>query len=65
MLLFPAAVAARGADKALRRTHSSGDRTPPPVLNEAFAALFGFERHLMGVVDLPVGLSLLAVVRRA
>jgi len=64
MFLFPAAVAARAADKALRRTHSTGDGTPPAILNEIFAAVFGFERHLLSVVDLPVGLSLLAVVRR-
>jgi SAM-dependent methyltransferase len=64
MLLFPAAVAARVADKVLRRTQSTGDGMLPGPLNEIFAAMFGFERHLLGVVDLPVGLSLLAVVRR-
>jgi SAM-dependent methyltransferase len=64
MFLFPAAVLARAADKLFRRTRSTGDGTPPGVLNEAFAAVFGFERHLLGVIDFPVGLSLLAVVRR-
>jgi SAM-dependent methyltransferase len=64
MLLFPAAVLARAADKIFRRAHSTGDGTPPAALNEAFAAVFGFERHLLGVMDFPVGLSLLAVVRR-
>jgi SAM-dependent methyltransferase len=64
MFLFPAAVLARASDKILRRTHSTGDGMPPAALNEAFAAVFGFERHLLGVMDFPVGLSLLAVVRR-
>jgi SAM-dependent methyltransferase len=63
MLLFPAAVAARIADKALRRPQSSGDALPPGTLNEIFAGIFGFESHLLGWTNLPVGLSLLAVVR--
>jgi SAM-dependent methyltransferase len=64
MFLFPAAVLARASDKILRRTHSSGDGLLPAPLNETFAAIFGFERHLLGVMDFPIGLSLLAVVRR-
>ncbi len=63
MFLFPAALAARVADKALRRPQSSGDALPPAALNEMFAGIFGFESHLLGWTNLPVGLSLLAVIR--
>jgi SAM-dependent methyltransferase len=64
MFLFPAAVLARAADKMLRRRHSSGDGLPPALLNEVFASVFGAERHFLGMMNFPVGLSLLAIIRR-
>jgi SAM-dependent methyltransferase len=64
MFLFPAAILARAADKALRRKQSSGDGLPPAGLNEVFAGVFGAERHLLGRMNFPFGLSLLAVIRR-
>jgi hypothetical protein len=36
---------------------------PPALLNEIFAAVFGAERLMVPHCDLPVGLSLLAVLR--
>jgi SAM-dependent methyltransferase len=67
MFLFPAALIMRGADALARRLwgrhKSSGTATLPYLLNQAFAAIFGAERFLIGRVNLPVGLSLLAVAR--
>lgn len=62
--LFPAAAAARLLDKALskdRESASSGSDIPPGVANAAMKALFRSERHVLGQIDLPVGLGLLAV----
>ncbi len=61
MALFPAAVLARGADRLLRRRTASGTKPLPGPVNEGFARLFGLEARLLGRVNLPFGLSLLAV----
>jgi SAM-dependent methyltransferase len=59
-LLFPAAVAERLASKA--RGKDDADLTlPSPPLNAALERAFAAERHLIGRVPLPVGLSLFAV----
>lgn len=63
MFLFPAAVLARGVDRLLDRRQASGNGIPPAALNEVFAAMFGAERWVLPYCDLPVGLSLLAVLR--
>jgi SAM-dependent methyltransferase len=65
MLLFPAALCARLADRLLRRRRSSGNAMPPVVLNEILAAIFGMEHYVIQVMNLPIGLSLLAVLRAA
>jgi len=68
MFLFPAALLMRGADalaQRLGRRKASGTATLPYLLNEAFAAIFGAERFFIGRMRLPIGLSLLAVVRAA
>jgi len=36
---------------------------PPRILNEMFAAIFSAERHVLNHINLPIGLSLLAVLR--
>lgn len=64
VLLFPAAVAARVYDRVARPSRSTGDEALPRLPNEILAFLFGLERHLIGLMNFPVGLSLLAVVRR-
>lgn len=61
--LLPLALVARWLDKVLRRSQSSGTATPPWLLNEIFAGIFGAEAWLPRGIDLPFGLSLLAVVR--
>lgn len=65
MALFPVAVLARGADRLLGRRGASGTGVLPGPLNEAFARLFGAEARLLGRINLPFGLSLLAVATAA
>ncbi len=60
-LLFPLAAALRIAGKATGKT-SSDDAMPGPVLNGLFDTVFGWERHLVGRVPMPVGVSLLAIL---
>jgi SAM-dependent methyltransferase len=60
-LLFPLAAAARLAGKALGKTESD-DKIPPAPLNRLFQAIFGLERHLVGRVPLPAGVSLFALL---
>lgn len=62
--LFPVAVAAR-ALKRLTGRETPDDALPRKGLNSALTSLFSFERHLLGRMRLPVGLSLIAVLERA
>jgi SAM-dependent methyltransferase len=59
-LLFPLAVGARLAGKITGKDDSD-DKLPPPALNAALEKAFAAERHLIGRVALPPGLSLFAV----
>jgi SAM-dependent methyltransferase len=59
-LLFPAAVAERVASKARGKDEASLS-LPPAPLNAALERTFAAERHLIGRVPLPPGLSLYAV----
>ncbi|HET7709297.1 MAG TPA: class I SAM-dependent methyltransferase [Sphingomicrobium sp.] len=59
-LLFPLAVAARLAGKITGK-EGSDDALPPKPVNWAFEKVFGLERHLVGRLPLPPGLSLFAV----
>jgi SAM-dependent methyltransferase len=59
-LLFPLAVAERLSSK-LRGNDSAGLTLPPAPINSAFERTFALERHLVGRLPLPVGLSLFAV----
>ncbi len=62
-LLFPAAVAARAAGK-LTGKDDSDDSPPPRPLNTAFEAIFRLERHLLGRVPMPPGLSIVTLLSR-
>jgi SAM-dependent methyltransferase len=62
-LLFPLVAAARIAGKLTGR-ESADDAMPPPPLNSVLRAIFGIESALVGRVPLPVGVSLVAVLRR-
>jgi len=59
-LLFPLAVAQRLASKA-RGKDDAEVRLPSAPLNKALESAFGAERHLVGRLPLPPGLSLFAV----
>ena len=59
-LLFPLAIADRLASK-LRGKRNADLMLPPAPLNAAFERTFAAERHLVGRLPLPPGLSLFAV----
>nr|WP_315382614.1 class I SAM-dependent methyltransferase [uncultured Sphingomonas sp.] len=59
-LLFPVAVAARFAGKLMGKDDSD-DSPPPAVLNKAFETIFGLERHLLGRLPMPPGLSIIVI----
>lgn len=59
-LLFPVAVAQRMASK-LRSNEDADLALPPAPLNRALEAVFASERHLVGRLPFPPGLSLFAV----
>jgi SAM-dependent methyltransferase len=60
-LLFPIAAIVRLAGKAVGR-ESSDDKVPPAPLNSLFRGIFGLERHLVGRITLPAGVSLFALL---
>ena len=60
-LLFPLAAAARIVGK-LTGKKESDDQMPPKPVNSVLGAIFGLERHLVGRVPLPAGVSLVAIL---
>lgn len=62
-LLFPPIAAVRALGKVTGKEESD-DRLPSPAVNRLFKGVFGLERHLVGRVPLPFGVSLLAVLRK-
>jgi SAM-dependent methyltransferase len=60
-LLFPVAAASRIAGRLIGRT-GSDDRLPPRPLNSLLRGIFGLERHLVGRVPFPAGVSLFALL---
>jgi SAM-dependent methyltransferase len=60
-LLFPLAAMVRLAGKLAGKS-SSDDQLPPRPLNSAFEKIFGLERHLVGRVPFPAGVSLFALL---
>jgi SAM-dependent methyltransferase len=59
-LLFPLAAAARVAGRLSGRDDSD-DSPPPKALNTLFETVFGWERHLVGRVPLPPGVSIVTL----
>jgi hypothetical protein len=59
-LLFPVAVAERLSSK-LRGKDEADLSLPPALINTALERVFAAERHLVGRLPLPPGLSLFAV----
>jgi SAM-dependent methyltransferase len=64
-LLFPLIAGLRLARKAFGVKENADDAMPGPVMNGIFKAIFGLESHMIGRVSMPVGVSLLAVAKRA
>ena len=60
-LLFPVAAAVRLLGKAAGKT-SSDDKVPPRPLNALFEKIFGLERHVIGRMPFPAGVSLFALL---
>ena len=60
-VLFPLAAIFRLVGKLTGREEAD-DAEPAAPLNAAFTVLFGLERHLVGRVQLPFGVSLLAIL---
>ncbi len=63
-LLYPAAAAARLWGKLSGR-QDSDDAMPAVPLNALFERIFRLERHLVGRVALPIGISLFAIVTQS
>ncbi len=65
MALFPAAALMRYAGNFTRRRLPTGSGIPPRLLNTLLTHLFGAEALLLPALNLPFGLSLLALARAA
>lgn len=63
-LLFPLIVGARLGKKILRLDDAEDDAMPSGLANCILYALFASERHLVGRVPLPLGVSLLVIARK-
>ncbi len=63
-LLFPVAAVIRTARRLsghANRSKSDFEGSHPGVLNSTLSRIFGFERHLIGRVPMPAGVSLMAI----
>lgn len=58
--LFPVAAGVRTLDRLLGRESASGTTVPGPLVNSSFQAIFSFERHFLGWMSFPFGVSLIA-----
>lgn len=62
-LLFPLVVAARMVKKAFGLADTPDDGMPAQGLNRILRTIFSSERHWIGKISVPFGVSLVAVVR--
>jgi SAM-dependent methyltransferase len=62
-LLFPLIAGVRWTKNALNST-SADTNMPPAWLNSILEAIFSCERALIGRIPMPIGVSLMAIVRR-
>ncbi|KRB85135.1 class I SAM-dependent methyltransferase [Noviherbaspirillum sp. Root189] len=63
-LLFPLAAALRLKERLLGG-NPGGTAVPPALVNSVFRLVFGSERHLLRSVNLPFGVSLVAILSPA
>ncbi len=59
-LLFPLAAGARLAGRLTGRDDSD-DSPPPPAVNSLFETIFRLERHMVGRVPMPMGVSIVTL----
>jgi SAM-dependent methyltransferase len=64
-LLFPAIAGVRLVRKALGITETADDKMPSERTNSLLKMIFGFESNFVGRINLPIGVSLMAVARKA
>ena len=62
-LLFPLAIVARFKDRLFGSLSASGTKIPSHLLNRFFRQLFSAESFLLANLNLPFGVSLLAILR--
>lgn len=65
MSLLPVALAARAVDKIFKLKKGSGSGMPSASLNKLLGGVFGAEAWIVPKMNLPCGLSLLAVAKAA
>lgn len=63
-LLFPLAAAIRFWEKLTKNTDVVGQKTPSSLINAILTAVFRFERHLLKFINLPFGISILAIGKK-
>jgi hypothetical protein len=61
--LFPLAVIVRMKDRLFGNSSASGSNVPPEFINHFFTTLFSAEMVLLSKMNLPFGVSLLAVLQ--
>ncbi len=61
--LFPLALVVRVKDRVIGHSATTALNLPRFFLNEVFKSIFSFERFLLQHLNLPLGLSLLAVLK--
>ena len=64
-LLFPLIAGLRLTRKLLRLPSGADDAMPSDAANSVLKSIFGFERNLVGRLNMPFGVSLFAVARKA
>ena len=62
--LFPVIAGIRLLRKLFGRAGGDDEAMPPAPLNLLLTLIFGWERHLIGRLSMPVGVSILALARR-
>lgn len=63
-LLFPLIAVVRLINKALRRKGGDDIGLPSAPVNFIFEKIFGLEKFILRLLDLPIGVSVIAVVRK-
>lgn len=62
--LFPLILLVRLINKLMRRNGTGDVDLPPVLINFFFEKIFGLEKYVLRFLDLPIGVSVIAVVRK-